>query len=195
MKALVLFVLAALSFQTAIAQEINAVSEIGDHYSLFTFEKNENPENILILYTKLDNNCQVMEEAGAPVFDMYWMMNRQRYKPTNSLIKSGIKDRLQLQAANGANGFYVVLNDLKEVKSDLKDAKLSVIAEKHQGKCRLRSLFTLGPSDNNATIQIQSIYSEATKTLVPPFRKLKSVTLNGINVLTGAKVSRTYPAK
>lgn len=195
MKSLILFILTVLGFQTATAQLNNAISEVGSHYPLFTFEKNENPQNILVLYTKLDNNCHVSEDAHIPVFDMYWLMDRLTYKPTNSLIKSGIKDRLQVIPTNESEGFYIVINDLKEVNSDLKDPRLTVIADKQQGQCKVRSLFNLGPSDKNATIQLTSIYSEATKTVVPPFRKLKSVTLNGINALTGAKISRKYLAK
>lgn len=195
MKSLILFILAALGFQAAMAQQITSIPQVGGHYPLFTFEKNENPQNILVLYTKLDNNCHVVEEAQAPIFDMYWLMDHLSYKPTNSLIKSGVKDRLQVITANDLNGFYIEINDLKEVNSDLRDPRLTVTTEKFQGKCKVRSLFTLGPSDNNATMQLVSIYSEATKTVMPPFRKLKSVTLNGINTQTGAKVSRKYLAK
>ena len=55
--------------------------------------------------------------------------------------------------------------------------------------------FSLGPSNKYAKIQLSSIYTEAVKTVVPPFRKLVSVTLNGVDVNTGAKVSRKYLAK
>lgn len=195
MKSMILFILATLGIQAANAQQITSISEIGGHYPLFTFEKNENPQNILVLFTKLDHNCHVSEESNIPVFDMYWMMNRISYKPTNGMIKSGVKDRLQVVPANEVDGFYIQINDLKEVNSDLLDPRLTVVADKVQGQCKVRSLFTLGPSDKNARIQLVSIYSEAVKTVVPPFRKLKSVTLNGINAATGLKISRKYFAK
>lgn len=195
MKALILFVLATLGVQASMAQQITSISAVGGHYQLFTFEKNENPQNILVLFTKLDQNCHVTEESNVPVFDMYWLMNRISYKPTNSMIKSGVKDRLAVIPANNADGFYIQINDLKEVNSDLLDPRLTVVTDKAQGQCKVRSLMTLGPSDNNAKIQLVSIYSEAVKTLVPPFRKLKSVTLNGINIVSGAKISRKYLAK
>jgi len=195
MKSLLLFLVTVLSVQSATANEVNSIPEIGGHFPLFTFEKNENPENILVLFTKLDTNCHVNEVANTPIFDMYWLMNRNSYKPTNSMIKSGVKDRLQLMTANNANGFFIQINDLKEVNSDLRDPRLSVMTDKVQGQCKVDSFFTLGPSDNNAKIKLVSIYSEAVKTLKPPFRKLKSVTLNGINVATGKKLSRKYLAK
>lgn len=195
MKTLALFILMTLGVQAAMAQQISSISEVGGHYPLFTFEKNENPQNILVLFTKLDHNCHVSEESNVPVFDMYWLMNRISYKPTNSMIKSGVKDRLQLIPANGVDGFYIRINDLNEVNSDLRDPRLTVIADKVQGQCSVNSFFTLGPSDNNAKLKLVSIYSEAVKTLVPPFRKLKSVTLNGINAVTGVKISRKYFAK
>ncbi len=195
MKSLILLILTILGFQTALARQLSTVPDIGGHYPLFTFEKNENPQNILVLYTKLDNNCHVAEEAQVPVFDMYWLMDRLTYKPTNSMLKNSIKNRLQVIPTSESAGFYILINDLKEVNSDLQDPRLMVVADQQQGECIVRSLFTLGPSDKKATMQLTSIYSEATKTMGPPFRKLKSVTLNGINTLTGAKIRRRYLAK
>lgn len=189
-----LFLFVMLGFESAMATRVDNIPDVGSHYRLFTVEKNENPGNILVLYTKLDGNCNIQNESKSPVFDMYWLMNRATYKPTHSLIKKGVRERLQLVPSN-AQTFYVKVNDLKEVNSDLSDPRLIVEADKLKGQCKVRSLLTLGPSNKYAKIQLSSIYTEAVKTVVPPFRKLVSVTLNGVDVNTGAKVSRKYLAK
>lgn len=191
----IILMIATLGFQQAMAQQITSISEIGNHYEIFDVEKNENPQNILIAYTKLDDSCHVVEAGNTPTFDVYWMMNRQSYKPTHPMIKSGIMDRLQVQPADGDNGFYVRINDLKEVNADLHDPRLSVVTQKSAHGCQVHSYLTLGPSDKNITIDLQSIYSESAKTMMPPFRRVLSITLNGTNVATGEKISRKYLAK
>lgn len=187
------FLLTILGLQHATAQ-VDNIPAVGRHYRLFTVEKNENPENILVLFTKLDANCHFKEESDAPVFDMYWLMNRSSYKPTHSLIKSGVKERLQL-IPTSPDSFFVQINDLKEVNSDLTDRRMTVATDKVQGQCKVQSTLNLGPSDKYAKIQLNSIYSESVKVITPPFYKLKSVTLNGVDINTGAKVSRKYLAK
>lgn len=173
---------------------VDRFPKVGPHYPIFTVEKNENPGNILVLFTKLDNNCLLKNESGKTVFDMYWLMNRSSYKPTHHLIKKGVYERLTLVPSNPQT-FYVKVNDLKEVNADLQDPRLIVEVERFKGDCQVKALLTLGPSDKYTKIQLTSIYSEAKKTAMPPFRKLVSVTLKGINLKTGAKVSRTYLAK
>ena len=181
------------------AQNAGAISQIGEHSILFTFEKNENPQNIMIVYTKLDGACQIVvdpNEQASPTFNMYWLMSSNAYKPVHSLIKSGVFDRLEVMPAKTHDSFQIQINDLKELQTDVPDPKLNVVAQKSaKGACEVKSYFTLGPSDKNATMQVQAIYSDASKTLLPPFRKLKSVTLRGLNSKTGEKISRTYKAR
>src|SRR5437868_10402489 len=150
MKTQLLFVLTILNLNSALAQP-TTVPEIGSHYPIFKVEKNENPENIMIVYTKLDANCHLQVDsstAGNPVFDFYWLMNRQTYKPVNSLIKSSVKDRLRVAPANNSDTFMAQLNDLKEVDSDIRDPRLTVTSEANsQGQCQVHPYLTLGPSD------------------------------------------------
>jgi hypothetical protein len=199
MKISFLLPLILFTAQGVFAQSVNSIPEIGKHYPIFSFEKNENPQNIMIVYTKLDSHCQVMKDANnndAPTFDFYWRMDRQSYKPVHPMIKSGIRDRLKVLPAGENEKFLVEITDFKEVKSDISDARLTVDAsETGSGECKVRALFKLGPSDNNANIAITSIYSEATKTLLPPFRKLQSITLNGVDTKTHKTISRKYLAK
>lgn len=193
-KISIILLFITLGLESAKAARVDTIPAVGTHYSLFTVEKNENPENILVLYTKVDNNCYIRNESAGPVFDMYWLMNRSSYKPTHALIKKGVRERLVVVPSN-AYSFYVKVNDLKEVNSDLRDPRLIIETNKTNGQCQVRSLVTLGPSNNYARIQLNSIYTEAVKTVVPPFRKVVSVTLKGVDINTGARVNRKYLAK
>ncbi|MBC7371835.1 MAG: hypothetical protein H7326_09730 [Bdellovibrionaceae bacterium] len=198
-KSLLLLSLILIQWNLAKAQTVEATRQVGDHAALFTFEKNENPENIMIVYTKLDSNCQVVvdpNKQASPIFDMYWLMNGTGFKPVHSLIKNGVIGRLEIIPAKSHDTFQIQINDLKELQTDVQEQKLTIVAQKSaKGACEVKSFFTLGASDKGATMQVKTIYSEAAKTMLPPFRKLKSVTLKGVDSKTGEKLSRTYKAK
>ncbi|RYZ80955.1 MAG: hypothetical protein EOP06_24365 [Proteobacteria bacterium] len=150
----------------------------------------------MVVYTKLDDNCELQKENGSPVLDFYWMMKGSDYKPLHSAIKSGIRDRLQLLPTAHNDRFMVQINDLKEVQTDIEDPRITVVGQPDKkGGCQVHALMTLGASDKNAVVQLTSIYSDASKTFLPPFRKLKSITIHGTDVKTGEKVDRTYNAK
>jgi len=200
MKKLLLFlsfILLPISFVQA--QNAEAISQVGKHVPLFTFEKNENPENIMIVYTKFDSSCQVVvdpSKQASPILDFYWLMNRTSFKPVHSLIKSGVRDRLQVIPAKSQDSFQIQINDFKELQTDVDEAKLNVVSHRSStGGCEANAFFTLGPQDKNATMKVQTIYSDAAKTMIPPFRKLKSVTLTGVDSKTGQRLTRTYMAK
>ena len=83
---------------------IATIPEVGPHYKVVTIKKSVHPENDLIVYTRLDARCRVIREGKkkTPVFDFYWLMDHSRYKRVNPLIKSGIRQRLEVE--DGAPG-------------------------------------------------------------------------------------------
>lgn len=172
---------------------------IGEHQRLLLFEKNENPQNVMVIYTKIDGACSLAKgENGQPVFDFYWMMDGERYKPVHSMIKSGIRDRLEFQggsAEKGPRDFFVRINDMKEVKNDLPDPRLHVELQSEGRGCTADARIQLGPSDQGRVLKVESIYSEAKKIMMPPFRKLVAVTLRGVDAKTGEKIERRFQGK
>jgi hypothetical protein len=181
------------------ATEIVNRAPIGAHYPILTFEKSENPQNIMMIYTKLDKDCRFelnSQKKNEPVFDFYWLMGKKTYKPVHPLIKSGIHDRLQVETGEAfikdRTEFEIKVNDLKGLKTDLKEARLKVFAKKIGGKCEVQADIQLGPTDKNATLQIDTIYSETRKTFIPPFRKVNSITLIGTDEASGKAMKRTY---
>ena len=190
--------LAALSFTGAQAAELSNMAPIGAHYRVITVEKSINSENIMVVYTKVDSQCRFLTdpaERDQPVFDFYWLMNRQSYKPVHKLIKGEVRKRMEFQIdpSDRHNSFYVNLNDMKEVRHDLKDNRLNVRSEMVDGKCQVNATMTLGPSAGNAKIYLNKVYSEAKKGLIMP--SLVSITLSGKDVNSGKNVSKTYQAK
>ena len=172
---------------------------IGEHQRLLLFEKNENPQNVMVVYTKINGGCSLAKgDNGLPVFDFYWLMDGVKYKPVHPLIKAGIRDRLEFQAGSAGTGtqdFYVRINDLKEVKNDLPDPRLHVELQSEGTTCAVDARIQLGPSDQGRVLKVESIYSEAKKTFLPPFRKLIAVTLRGVDAKTGENVERRYQGK
>ena len=190
------FALAAALSASALAGPLVAtIPEAGPHYRIVTVRKSVHPRNDLVVFTRLDENCREVREHGAPVLDFYWLMDRRSYKPVNPLLKRGIRKRLALDDAAGGNAFTVRLNELKEVDHDLgPNPSLRVRSGGKPGACFAEARMTLGPSNKNAEIRLEEIYSEAE--LKGHFSaKVKLVALTGTDVKTGKKVVRVYRAK
>lgn len=172
-----------------------SIPQIGPHTPLLKIEKNENPQNSMVVYTKIDPKTCAF--AAGPVLDEYWMMDGTRYKRVNPLIKEGIRKRFELdrQAFKRSGRFLVRLRDFHEVKSDLgSEPVFEVLSSKEPGGCQATVKMTLGPSDHGRTVEIESIYADSSRKFLPPFRKLNSLTLIGRDVATGEKIRRTYSA-
>ena len=180
---------------------VTSIPELGPHYRIVTVEKNIHPQNRLIAYTRLDEQCRVQrdpKQGNAPVLDYYWLMDGSRYKRVHPLIKRGIRKRLQVWASPPKSldgSFSIRLNELEAVEHDLGPTPLLwVRAEKTAEGCSAEARITLGPSDKNAVIRLDTIYSEAV--LKGPFgAKVKLIALKGVDVKSGKPVVRVYRAK
>ena len=171
------------------------ISQIGKHHPILLVEKNVNPDNTMVVYTKTDEKCQFDSETNGNksiLFDFYWLMNRKDYKPVHKAIKKEIRKSMQIDksAKVDANKFTVKLTNLEKVKTDISDPRLTVTSKILEGKCKVEGLIQLGPSDDNAQIRLDSLYTEGRK--FPP--AVFSVTLKGVNIKTGKPIARTYRA-
>ncbi len=185
-----------ISASFSFAEEVANIREIGEHQKILVVEKNVHPQNKLIVYTRVDAKCDfILDQHQSPVFDFYWLMDGQTYKPMNSYLKSEIQKRLSLHSQPGAEAtkeFYVSLNDLQTLNHDIPDPRLLVITTSKGHVCDTKSLLRLGPSNHNALIQVQSFYGEGVGTFSP---KIISVTIKGIDLRTGEQITATYKAK
>ena len=181
------------------AGEILTIPEIGPHQPILTVEKNVNPQNVMVVYTKVDAAGHFLSDPvdpNRPSLDFYWLMDRKTYKPVNALIKAEIRKRFDAHWAAGdrATHFVVDVNDLKEMKSDIKVLKMDISMRGSGDTRSVEAQMNLGPSNDNARIKLTSIYTEGRA--FPP--SVQSVTLNGEEVvngsLTGKKMTRKYAA-
>jgi hypothetical protein len=189
-------------------QAVANVGDVGEHYPLFFIEKSHHPENIAVVYTKLDTDCRVIpdrEHGFLPTLDFYWLLDATRYKPMAGALKAGARKRLQFSNTNGAQGdptaFVVRTDDLSRLQHDLQSPTVQIKAE-HQGDaCVATASMTLGPSNGHATIKIESVITKTEPiTLLKTMRaivqldaiQIYALTVKGTDVATGQPVERTY---
>jgi len=196
---LALFLFAAFGLRLG-AAEVSNIPEVGAHEPILVISKNVHPQNLMVVYTKVDTTghfVPVPEQANQPLLDFYWLMDGRNYKPVNGLIKGEIRKRLEVEpaAADRSSHFVINVNDLKEVNSDIKQPKLDIYAGGATGERGVEAQMNLGPSDGNMRIRVSSIHTEGRA--FPP--AVYSVTLKGQEVvngkLTGREVTRKYEGK
>jgi hypothetical protein len=192
--------LLAVSTLRGPAAELAKIPEVGSHQPILTVGKNVNPQNLMVIYTKVDAHGRFLTnpaDQARPVFDCYWLMAGKDYKPVNGMIKNEIGRRFECQLSPGdrATHFVINVNDLKEVNSDIKEPKLDVYASGSGGARDVEAQMTLGPSDGNMRIKLSTIYTEGRA--FPP--AVYSITLKGEEIVngkpTGRKVARKYQAR
>jgi hypothetical protein len=199
-----------LAHPSMTGQAVTNVGDIGEHYPLFLIEKSHHPENITVVYTKLDTDCHVIpdrEHGFLPTLDFYWLMDATRYKPMAGPLKAGARKRLQFIDANGAQGdptaFAVRTNDLSRLQHDLQSPILQIKAERQGDACVATALMTLGPSNGNVTMKVESVSTKTEPiTLLKKMRamadpdsiQIYAVTIKGTDVATGQPIERTYQA-
>jgi len=206
----IVYVNQALARPSMTGHAVTSVGDVGEHYPLFLIEKSYHPENITVVYTKLDTECRVIpdrEHGFLPTLDFYWLMDATHYKPMARPLKAGARKRLQFIDANGSQGdstsFSVRTDDLSRVQHDLQIPTVQIKAE-HQGDaCVAIAFMTLGPSNGNATMKVESVSTRTEPiTLLKKIRamaepdaiQIYAVTVKGTDIATGQPIERTYHA-
>jgi hypothetical protein len=206
----IVYVNNALARPSMTGQAVTNVEEVGEHYPLFLIEKSHHPENITVVYTKLDTHCHVIpdrQHGFLPTLDFYWLMDAIRYKPMAGPLKADARKRLQFIDANGSQGdstsFSVRTDELSRVQHDLQNPTVQIKAERQGDACVATASLTLGPSNGHATIQVKSISTKTEpitllKTMQamtdPGAIRIYAVTVKGTDVVTGQPIERTYHA-
>ena len=175
------------------SSEVTNIPEIGAHQPILIVEKNVNPQNKMVVYTKLDAHGHIIADGNRPLLDFYWLMDGKNYKPVHAKIKNEIHKRLTGQWSSKDRAHFIVnLNDLKEVKCDIKEPRMDVYVRKTHHGMNVEAQMTLGPSDGNMRIKLSSIYTEGRAFPAAVY----AVTLKGEKIVngspTGKKVTRKY---
>ncbi len=199
-----------LASAAVMGQAVTALRDVGEHYPLFLVTKSHHPENVTVVYTKLDPHCRVRPDpahSDQPTLDFYWLMDSTHYKPMAALLKAGIRQRLQFTAPRGSHAepttFAVRLADLVRLRHDLPHPAVQITTARHGEACVAMASLTLGPSNGSATMQVESIFTHTEaltlrKTIQvlanPDALQVYAVTVQGTDALTGQPITRTYPA-
>ena len=184
------------------AQEIKSIPEVGVHVKLFTFEKSENPQNIMIGYTKLDADCRFVRDGGQPLLDYYWLMDGTRYKPVHSMIKREVRGRLAVEASPTATGigtvtakdvvdrFALKVQNFKGLSSEL--GKVDVVVKSVRDGKDCRAFVEVREEKSGfSPLKLQVIKAVSEGSMFPPFRKFVSLTFSGTDLKTGAEEKQT----
>jgi hypothetical protein len=200
----------ALARPSVTGQAVTNVGDVGEHYPLFLVEKSHHPENITVVYTKLDKHCHVIpdrEHDFMPTLDFYWLMDETRYKPMAEPLKAGVRKRLQFTDTHwqqvNPTAFAVRTSDLSRVQHDLPSPTVQIKTVRQGDACVATASLTLGPSNGHATIKVESVSTQTEElTLLkrmqalvhPDAIQIYAVTVKGTDVATGTPIERTYPA-
>lgn len=183
---------------TAQAQGPEVVDPIGRHFRLFRFEKNENPQNILVGFTKVARNCRFELSQGKPIVDFYWLLDGTRFKNPHGLIKKSIRKRIAFAdpgslAQGETDRFALELLEAKDMKAPIKSALILVSAKRTVADCEISVVATFGDAKGNQNeIKLSTIRAETRKIWMPPFRKVISITLEGESVKDGRRVAQVF---
>ena len=189
---------------------VTNVGDVGEHYPLFLIEKSYHPENIAVVYTKLDTDCRVIPDRKhgfLPTFDFYWLLDATRYKPMSELLKAGARRRFQFidthESQSHTTAFAVRTDDLSRVQHDLPSPTVQIKAARQGDACVAIAFMTLGPSNGNVTMKVESVATTTEPiTLLKTMRamadlgsiRIYTLTVKGTDVVTGQAIERTYQA-
>ncbi len=176
-----------------LVQTTSYAAEVEEKVRLFVVEKSKNPQNILVVYCKVNEACELQRitDAGRDhLYDVYWLMDGVTYKRTHPIIKKMARKRFIAQeAADRPKSFSVLLADLKELVHDLPSETVHVDAYRSpDGRCRVRALIQLGPSGSGRIMQIDSIYSQARTVFGIPIG-IKYIELHGTDTRNREAIS------
>lgn len=177
------------------AAEINEISELGRHHRILILEKSENPQNQIAVFTKVDRQCRfINEDTGTkrPLLDFYWLLDRKRYKPIGRFAKYRVRKKIFVEPTYEANAesFFISSDMINRFHPDLRQSRIEIKAKIRNGICDVSAVAHLKGS--KSPLKLEKVYSELRKTILPPFRKVLSITLNGESDDSGVKIRKTY---
>jgi hypothetical protein len=168
----------------------------GRHYPLFKFEKNFNPQNILIAYTRLDSQCRFIEKDPARILDFYWLKDGSERKDAHPLIKKNIRDRLESVRAeprvgeSAATAFQ--LKDTKALNGSMSSVRMEIDVKVENGGCDVETTARYKVGQKTEAVVVEEIKADTTRTFLPPFHKVQTITFIGKNLETGKPVTQVF---
>lgn len=152
----------------------------------------------MIVHSMGDGSCSFVPDpldAGKPLIDFYWLMDRKNRKTPHPFIKKEVRERLVFESfAADKRSFRVKLSDLKELDHDLPDSVIDISVSGQAETCTSKALIKLGKSYGYQIMELMSVYSEVKTCLGVPCG-VKFVELRGRNADTGKDLVARYMAR
>ncbi len=164
----------------------------GEHVPLFVFEKTFNPENIIIIYTKVDRNCRIIydRQKQQPTFGLYWLDDGVRFDPAPQLANQFLSRMPVEDIKDDPYSFYVRLTDLRQLHHDLADERLLIRSEQYGNSCLVGAYMRL---KNKKLVRVTSTLTDAAINFFS--LNIRSLTVVGHEIGNmNKKIVRTYPA-
>lgn len=164
---------------------------------LFTMKKSYNPENTMVIYAQVDENCDFKPFPGGSYINYYWLMNRKTRKKVHPLIAKGIEQRVEFNTGGTTpkRAFKASLNDLNEVDHDLPNTSINVISLKENDHCEAQALIGLGKSEGGKEIDLVTTYCEVHTNLFGVPTGCDSLQLQGTQPGSGKRISVKFDKK
>lgn len=160
---------------------------------LFLMEKSHNEENIMVIHSQVNNECQFV---GEKLIDYYWLMDGKKEKRVHAMIKKKIKERLKFEGlSEDKKSFKIQMTDLSEVKHDLDDINIRVVSTNEDGACKVQAILKLGPSKDHKEMVLDKTFCEVKKNLVRVPTGCKHLELIGKDLKTGEEIRVKFPAR
>jgi hypothetical protein len=157
------------------AEEVD-LAPVGLHQRLFRIYKNENPQNIMVVYTKVDKACNFVMEDHQPLIGFYWLMDGVRYKPVHSMIQNSIRKHARLTEVADRE-FNIAVKRADGFTDEIQKSQLTVRAQPTAKGCKVETLFP--DQKGSGAFEVSYFRGESRKTFMPPFRRLVSVSVVG----------------
>jgi hypothetical protein len=170
-------------------------TEVGEHQKLFVIKKSENPQNIMVVYTKVDVQCRFVLHDSVPVLDIYWLMNGEKYKAVHPMLRSEIQKRLNYSFEKfKPHSFNLRIAGTKELTPDFPEVPITITANRSGSGhgCDVEAFIKFDSTNEKTHLEVVQAISE--RKLWPPFRKLKSVTFESVGV-DGKTARHAYSVK
>lgn len=176
-----LLLLAALLFQMQISEAIV-------ENNIFTLEKSYHTQNVMKISTYTDEHCNFISSDNS-YLNFYWLMDGVIRKKIHPLIRHRVQERIKFEGINSEkNSFKIRLQDLTELKHDLKEIVVVVSSVMEKNVCQIKSIIKLGASENYRLLNIKHTFCEVSINFLGIPNGCKFLELVGVDANTGDKI-------
>lgn len=161
---------------------------------LFITEKSYHAENIMVVNATTDDHCKFTKKNNEFI-DFYWLMDRKRRKEIHPLIRLKVNERVSFMGINTeGDSFKIRMNDLSELKNDLKDITLEISSKLTDGTCQIKSILQLGRSAHFKKLNLKRSYCEVSTNFLGFPNGCKFLELSGTDADTDEALSVRFMA-